>query len=483
MRRWHVRQAGDTWRILRGDEVVHEQETPSGILGHLSRLATDAFAEGDATVVTRRFRAEVLPEGIETSDGRFVEDGAMYWRDTPLPFMWQNETDVGHFGAELVGFTDSIAKEGSVWVHRGGFLDTDAANEAVSTLEAMGRFGASVDMGAMDAEFDCTEEDEEGFCVDGILRVTRAEGLGFTGTPFPAFAEAFVELEPAGEEEAVAASAGRRFVPSDDCTDDCICHVTPALPGDAIAAAAAPVFPPAAWFEEPDLDRPTHVVVEPSGRIYGHAAGAGAHLGYGLGGPRVATHVSRNYKHFNRKPLRTAEGHDVRIGQLTLVGGHPDLGLSLEEAQRHYDDTRSAVADIAVGWDDRNNLPWFSGALRPGVTDEQVRILRASGVSLDTRPAEDDPLPRVAALCCVNVEGWPVIETMAASGGGFALVASGRVMQPRKRDPRDRAITDLRATVAAQGALLASLDVRTQPLIPAAHRAALAAAGTPLAAS
>lgn len=437
-------------------------------------------------------------EGEQTGDGRVLVEGSVTWVDPPMPFMWDRDGR-GHAEAVVIGLIEEIMREGNTILGAGTIDDVgEDGIEAIRLIEAGLVTGLSIDPDDYEVEIiDTTVEEVDGSeavaaaagdpdpgpdggvllfrdAADAVIeRYTRLRIRGVTLVELPAFDSTQIVLEAADAEAAEpVAAAARRFVPTDDCTDDCVCHFVPGLPIDAIAAAAAPLCPPAAWFEQPDLDGPTPIIVTEEGRIYGHAAGSHSHLSYGLSGPRIATHVSRNYSHFNNGRLRTAEGHDVMVGQVTLYGGHPDLGWSADAAKAHYDDTRSGVADVAMGWDEKNNLPWFSGGLRPGVTDEEIRILRATGVSVDARPFEGEHLPCVVALLSVNVEGWPVIA-QAASG---ALVASG-APPVRRMDPRDSAIAELRATVAAQGALLASLDVRTQPLIPIAHREALAASG------
>ena len=40
----------------------------------------------------------------------------------------------------------------------------------------------------------------------------------------------------------------------------------------ALIAAAAPVAPPASWFDQPKFSGPTPLTITPEGRVYGHAA-------------------------------------------------------------------------------------------------------------------------------------------------------------------------------------------------------------------
>jgi hypothetical protein len=142
--------------------------------------------------------------------------------------------------------------------------------------------------------------------------------------------------------------------------------------------------------------------------------------------PRSAS----NYAYFQTGRLRTEEGEDVNVGQLTLAGGHAPLNAGAELAVKHYDDTASAVADVSAGEDEHGI--WVAGALRPGVTPEQVRVLRASAPSGDWRPINGRL--ELVAVCQVNVPGFPVARTMVAGGSVQALVAAGANYMAHLRD-------------------------------------------------
>jgi hypothetical protein len=77
-------------------------------------------------------------------------------------------------------------------------------------------------------------------------------------------------------------------------------------------------------------------------------------------------------------------------------------GVGLPGAVPSYtaqdDQTSAAVADVVVGGEDEFGL-WLSGALRPGVTDEEVRTLRAStGPGSTVTPDRSTTPPLRAAL-------------------------------------------------------------------------------------
>lgn len=188
----------------------------------------------------------------------------------------------------------------------------------------------------------------------------------------------------------------------------------------AVVAAGGPMLPPKDWYKNPGLDRPTPITVTADGRIQGHiATWASNHIGLppGTKPPRSQS----EYAFFETGVLQTDDGSDVRVGQLTLAGGHAPMSASAQQAVEHYDNTASAVADVRAG-EDAHGI-WITGGLRPSVTDEQVRALRASAPSGDWRPI--DGALELVAVCQVNTPGFPVARAMVASGQVTALVAAG----------------------------------------------------------
>jgi hypothetical protein len=85
-------------------------------------------------------------------------------------------------------------------------------------------------------------------------------------------------------------------------------------------------------------------------------------------------------------------------------------------AASHYDHTGTVAADVRAGEDEHGI--WVAGALRPTLTDEQIRTFRAAPLSGDWRRI-GGRLELVAALA-VNTPGFPVPRTRAR-----VLVASG----------------------------------------------------------
>ena len=131
------------------------------------------------------------------------------------------------------------------------------------------------------------------------------------------------------------------------------------------------VFPPAAWFANPQLQGPTPLAVTADGEVVGHGAlWRTCHAGIGdrcVMAPKSAV----DYKFFLNGSVLTAEGSMVRVGKITMGTGHADKTWGYVPAADHYDNTGTTIAITAAG-EDRFGI-WFHGAVVPGATDSQDR--------------------------------------------------------------------------------------------------------------
>jgi hypothetical protein len=219
---------------------------------------------------------------------------------------------------------------------------------------------------------------------------------------------------------------------------------------NALTAAGGPLYPPDDWFQNPKLSRPTPITITADGKIYGHIAPwEVSHIGLppGTKPPRSQS----NYAFFRTGMLKTDAGNEVPVGQITLAGGHAPLNADAGAAVQHYDDTASAVADVACGEDEHGI--WVSGGLRPGVSEEQIRSLRASAPSGDWRPINNGL--ELVAVCQVNTPGFPVARAMVASGELTALVAAGAAAMYELQ--REAGVMEALQSVAARVADLESV--------------------------
>jgi hypothetical protein len=192
-----------------------------------------------------------------------------------------------------------------------------------------------------------------------------------------------------------------------------------------VASAAPDDVPDGSWFENPRLDGPTPFTVLDDGRVFGHVATWGVcHIGV-QGVCQTAPTSKSGYAYFRTGLVQTTTG-DVAVGQITMGTGHANLFAQAGPAMEHYDNTGSAVCDVAAG-EDAHGV-WVAGAMRPGVTEKQRRELRAAALSGDWRAMPRGGQELVAALA-VNTPGFPIPRMGLAASGmtQTSLVATGIV--------------------------------------------------------
>lgn len=183
--------------------------------------------------------------------------------------------------------------------------------------------------------------------------------------------------------------------------------------------------PEPSWFTDPKLSGYTGIVVTDEGRLYGHVAPWNAcHIGYD--GQCVTAPREDAHDHYMTGEAVCSDGSRAAVGQITIGTGHASLYLGAKPAADHYDNTGTAVADVAVG-NDKHGI-WVAGAIRSGADPQAVWALRAAGrVSGDWRRIGGKL--RLVALLGVNTAGFLTGDTRTrarvASGQPMALVAAG----------------------------------------------------------
>jgi len=370
----------------------------------------------------------VIPEGKETGDGRTFRKGSITMRELPLPLLWQVRTSDGHNGSVVVGRIDRMERTEEGIGNAFGVFDTGEYGREAERLVRNGFIrGVSADMDQFEAEEEKKKSDSKAKTENDIdidddkkvggdkLTINKARVMAITMVPKPAFQECKIFLlEEANPQE-------ESMIPKDGIyAEDLDSPESASLVACAVVAGAIPVVPPAEWFNNPKLSKPTPITVTDDGRVFGHIAAWNVdHIGLvaGTKPPRSKS----NYSYFHTGVVRTANGKDVPVGQLTLAGGHAPLEASALDAVKHYDDTASAIADVHAG-EDAHGI-WVAGGLRPSATPEQVRALRASAPSGDWRPIRGSL--ELVAVCQVNVPGFPIARARVASGAVMALVAAG----------------------------------------------------------
>lgn len=286
-----------------------------------------------------------------------------------------------------------------------------------------------------------TDREEDVYCalVPDLARFTLAGGI-LTGNSFPIRSVAELRRAIQASGRAADGPAARRHImrrardldQEDLIPDNWNPDGSLKNAADSVTAAAAPVRPPASWFDAPDLPGPTPITVSDTGRVFGHLATWDAcHIASpnGAGVCVMAPRSHSDYAYFHTGSLITSEGETIGVGHITMGTGHADPQTSAIAAAAHYDNTGSAVADVRVG-EDHFGI-WIAGAVRPHVNEEARRVLRASPLSGDWRRIAGS-LELVAALA-VNVPGFPIPRPkgLVASGELSVLVAAG-MLAPSK---------------------------------------------------
>lgn len=215
------------------------------------------------------------------------------------------------------------------------------------------------------------------------------------------------------------------------------------------ASAAAPLTPPAAWFQNPGLDRKTPMQVSEDGRVYGHLAAWGeCHRDMAQRECVMAPKSFQNYAPFHLGEVVTAEGDVLRVGKIVMDTGHADVRLGYTAAAGHYDHTGTEVAIVRAG-EDAYGI-WVAGALVPEATPRMAAKLRRSPLSGDWR-RQQGHLELTAALA-VNAPAFPVYSM--ETDGQWSLVAAGSVYHDydeeyEMTEPQTHQPLDMTSIVAA----------------------------------
>lgn len=412
-----------------GTATTSNSSGTANIIGdfHVPLTAEPVTVQPDRTPVVAAapgptWRAVLCVEGQPTEDGRLLEPGSISWRDLPLSLLCQTETEVGHDGAEVCGRIDRIWRDGSNIMGEGVFDSGTFGIEAARLVADQMLRGVSIDLAVLEYElrsdgssvdalapnYDETVADngDELFVVtDGVIGAA-------TICAFQAIANATIEV--------LAASGPLQF------------RVTRLFDPDGPATLTAAAMgvaehPPASWFDDPRLAGPTPITVTDDGHIYGHAAlWNTCHVG--VPGSCVTAPRSRaNYAYFHLGAVKTDDGADISVGQITIGTGHASLRANSDQAMEHYDNTGTVGGDIHVGED--NYGIWVAGAIRPDLSAERLRTLRGAKLSGDWRNINGHL--ELVGLLAVNVPGFPVprpsarVASAALEPERMALVAAG----------------------------------------------------------
>lgn len=190
----------------------------------------------------------VIPEGLESGDGRKFKKGAIEVRDLPLPLMWQIKTGDGHSGSVVVGRIDHMERTDDGIGNCYGYLDTGEHAKEVTRLIKYGFIkGVSADMDRFEAtqeKEEASEEEDKSIGKDKIV-INKARVMGITIVPKPAFQECKIYLE----EDANTSTQEEPVIQDGIYADDADPNDAESLVACGYVAGVIPLTPPKEWFE------------------------------------------------------------------------------------------------------------------------------------------------------------------------------------------------------------------------------------------
>lgn len=345
--------------------------------------------------MTRTWTAVLARLGVPTGDGRIIDPAGGSSRTLPLPLSWQQLSDDGHGGSQVVARIESLRIADGMVTATGSMLES-APWEVIEQLEA-GVIGPSVDLDDIEYVMDAEER----------IVVTRWRVAGATLVAIPAFADVSLTLDP------LPAEPMDKPMHSENMAEDWLyASATPAPPK---------VLPPLEWFSQPDLDQLTPLTISDTGRVFGHIGGRDTcHVG--LPGCVTPPMGHSDYSHFHVSAQEVQGGGVLPVGTLVAGPRHADPQLAFRAAQDHYDDVDARVAKVVAGEDEFGI--WVAGWILPDAKPEAVEVFKSSPVSGDWRWIGGQL--ELIAVCSVNTPGFPVPRARVAFAHGAqrTLIAS-----------------------------------------------------------
>jgi hypothetical protein len=357
-------------------------------------------------------------EGVESGDGRMFSLGSLDWAELPLPLMYQPANVGGHNGSIMVGEITRAARRGNEIYGWGRVFGPELAGEHGDGIRAtIETGGVSVDVDKVkdaDVEMVYADGDDGGFMNKPETTIFhRGRVRGATLVAFPAFVEAKLHFTNQVETASYAGNA------------DCGC-------GDAPLTAAGshtitlPDLPPKSWFDRPsDVKMHGALTITDEGRVYGRLAPAGVtHRNR----PRRVPMGDVDYTRWMKGETIVEGGERVVTGVITGDCGHADEHNygTLANRKKHYDNSCSVFANVRIG-EDADGV-WVAGALRHGVTGEQVAAALGCGLSGDWQPHPDRPgVNEFIAALLVPVTGFPMARTQPSVTYNDGLVTASSI--------------------------------------------------------
>ncbi len=382
--------------------------TPSALeIPAPARVASAADTGG--TTMARRFEALLIPTGVVGRSGTTMLAANVELVDTalPLPMKWQRADIPAHDGSVTVGAIEQLeVRDTGVW-GIGTMLDNAETAEVEQQIEA-GVTQPSAELVARaetltDAAGNpVTPETAEQLWMDGapvVMRIDVAEIVGASLVSVPEFRETSITLGDTTEQApnlSLVAAAQPRIVPPD--------------------------IYPASYFEDPKLTEPTPIHVTADGRVIGHLACWNAeHRAYP--NQQVTPYRSHSgYAEFHQSPVHLDNDEVLRVGRLTVGGGHAVPGRGMRAALEHHDNVSTCWAFVRAGEDDIGI--WVSGAIEANAPERMVKLALQTPHSGHWEPVAGHP--ELILGHAVNAPGFstPLVQQARNKEGELAMVAS-----------------------------------------------------------
>ncbi len=342
-------------------------------------------------------------EGIESGDSRLFNLGSLDWAPLPHPLMYQPANVGGHNASIVAGEITQISRRGAEIVGVGHVYGNMLAGEHGEGIRNMMKAGGvSVDVDKVkdaDVEEVFADDADGGFMSKPELTIfNRGRVRGATLVAFPAFVEA--KLSFSNVVTAAATDAG------------CGCDS-----GVLVAAGhtiTIPDLPNPDWFKEPtDVKMYGAFTVTDEGRCFGWLAPAGTtHRSVRK---QVPMGGKVDYSRWMNKETIVAGGGRIKTGVITMGCGHAETDPlrygTLENRKQHYDNTCSVFANVVIGETPGKGV-WFAGAVRHGVTADQLTTAMGCSLSGDWQPHPDRPgVQEFIAALLVPVPGFPMARS------------------------------------------------------------------------
>ena len=142
----------------------------------------------------------LIPENLESGDGRKFEPNAIEIRELPLPLMWQIKTGEGHNGSVVVGRIDYMERTEDGIGNAYGVFDTGPYGQEAERLVRNGFIrGVSADLDQFEAKEDKPEAPENAEGPEDVgkskLTINHARVMAATIVAKPAFQECTISID------------------------------------------------------------------------------------------------------------------------------------------------------------------------------------------------------------------------------------------------------------------------------------------------